>query len=531
MIEPCNPTASLDPSINQQFQRALALYHQGQRAEAQSRLRRVTAADPCHRESLHLLAIIAAQDRKLAVALELFERALSVDPNNAALHADKGLVLRQLRRWDDALGSYDRALALDPGLAQAHLNRGAVLKELERWREALASYDRMLAIHPGHGEAHYNRANLLQQLGRFDAALAGYERAIAYNPNNAAAHANRGGVLRQLGRWDEAEASYTRAIAIDPGDAGAYFNRAIVRLTKGDFYSGLTEYEWRFRDPNCPSFTELRNFPQPRWTGAKPASGRSIFLHCEQGFGDVIQFCRYASLLKDLGVETILEVPRPLLGLLASLQGISRLVPRGAPPPAFDYHSPLLSLPLALNATLEKIPSPGKYLSCNASKVEQWRRRLGERSMPRVGLVWSGNASFINEDRRRIPLEKLIRHLPQGLEYFRLQKDLRDSDRKVLNANPQLRDFTSELADFEDTAALCECMDLVISTCTSVAHLSSALGKRTWILLAHIADWRWFLDRDDSPWYASARLYRQASNGDWDGVLRRVAIDLEKIRS
>jgi hypothetical protein len=253
-----------------------------------------------------------------------------------------------------------------------------------------------------------------------------------------------------------------------------------------------------------------------------------LLLHSEAGLGDTLQFCRYATLAAAQGATVLLEVQPPLVSLLAGLEGVSQVLPsRGALPP-FDYHCPLMSLPLAFNTTLDTIPVAPSYLRNDVAKVEHWRKRLGERTRPRIGLTWSGNANQPIEPRRRIPLADWLPHLPREFEYFCLQKELREADRAARDSSGLIVSFDDDLPDFAATAALSECMDLVISVDTSLAHLSGALGQRTWVLLSFVPDWRWLLDRADCPWYPGMKLYRQKTAGDWSPVFARVATDLRR---
>jgi hypothetical protein len=295
-------------------------------------------------------------------------------------------------------------------------------------------------------------------------------------------------------------------------------------LSCGDFGKGWTDYEWRWSNDKGSYILDRRLFPQPLWLGDESIAGKRILLHSEQGLGDTLQFCRYAKSVSELGAHVVLEVQPPLASVLAKLDGVSQLVTRGNALPEFDYHCPLLSLPLAFKTTLETIPIRDRYLCAETSKITHWQRRLGEKTKPRVGLVWNGKRRTEND--RSILLADLIQCLPGDFQYVSLQKEVRDPDSRTLNAHPEILDFRAEAKDFSDTAALCECMDVVISVDTSAAHLSAALGRKTWILLPYIADWRWLIDRATSPWYESATLYRQAIMGDWRGVFEKVAADL-----
>jgi len=459
-------------------------------------------------------------------ALASFDQSIAIKPGFAQAHCNRGDLLHELRRLDQARLSYAHAIAAEPGHADALLGCGNVLKEMQQWDAAMACYDRAIAARPGFAEAHSNRGLLLHELGRYEAAIVSYALAIAAKPGFAAAHSHRGNALLQLNRVGEAIASYDRAIAISSGYAEVYFNRSVAWLLAGDFARGWPDYEWRWLNENGPNIKERRHFPQPLWLGQAPIAGKTILLHSEQGLGDTLQFCRYAKAVAALGARVILEVPEPLIELLGTLDGVTQLVPKGMPLPDFDCHCPLLSLPLAFKTRLDTIPCAGPYLRADAAKVAFWQRTLGDQTRPRIGLVWRGNPNHANDRNRGIRLAGLTPHLPDGLQYVSLQKNLQEADRRTLAANPQILDLTGELRDFSDTAALCECLDLVISVDTSVAHLSAALGRKTWVLLPFSPDWRWLLDRDDSPWYDSVSLYRSTRTGDWTHVTARIAADL-----
>ena len=430
--------------------------------------------------------------------------------------------------FERAIQLYDRAIALAPALAEPYYKRANVLKSAGRPAEAVASYDQAIEREPDYAHAYCNRGVVQQSLGRMEEALISYERAIALQPTDAVAHYNRALLMQEWARWDEALESYDHAVAIDPQFADAQYNRSILQLFMGDFEPGWRGYEWRWINAHRLGIGQVREFTEPRWLGREDISGKRLLLYSEAGLGDTLQFCRYATLCKRLGATVILEVQAPLCGLLRSLEGVSELVSAGSRLPAFDYQCPLLSLPLAFNTTLDTIPSPSSYLSADRERVAQWHSRLGERRRPRVGLVWSGNPRNPLNSRRSIPLGELLGQLPTEFEYFRLQTEVREPDRVALKSNPSIVSFDDDLLDFENTAALCKCMDVIVTVDTSVAHLAGTLGHKTWVLLPHTPDFRWLRDRDDSPWYPSFSLYRQTSPGDWKAVLDRVAAHLHK---
>jgi predicted O-linked N-acetylglucosamine transferase (SPINDLY family) len=550
------------PRLPARFQQAVSWHREGRLADAQSLYDDILAAEPRHFNALHLSGMLAAQRGDPARAVELIGAALDVDPDNALAQFNLGSALDDLKQWDPALAAYDRAIAIKGDFAEAHANRGLVLQKLERCGEAAASYRRALAINPdfatahsnlgaalkdlgnlegaiasceravsiepNHAEAHCNRGNALRELGELSAALAGYDRAIAIRPDYAAAHVNRGNLLVDLMRLTEARESFDRAIALQADCAEAYFSRGILSLLGGDFERGLVEYEWRWKVPGGPSSKERRDFRQPLWLGDASLAGKRILLHGEQGLGDTLQFCRYAQRVADLDATVILEVPGSLVGLLSGLRGVSRLLTKGDELPDFDFHCPLMSLPLAFRTTPERIPAAAGYLRGDAEMISRWQARLGPRTRPRIGLAWSGSTKHPNDRRRSVAFAQLMRSLPPAFHYFCLQKEVRAAERHELETHANLAHFPNDL-NFPATAALCEVLDLVISVDTSIAHLSAALGKKTWVLLPFNPDWRWLLNRADSPWYPSATLYRQERFGDWDGVLSRVASDLIRL--
>jgi tetratricopeptide (TPR) repeat protein len=539
---------------------ASALHRSGRLAEAQAVLERLLEAEPGHFEALFLTALIAAQSGHVGRAVELFDKAIGVRPDHAAAHCNRGVALAelddfagalssydraillkpdyataysnrgnvqtQLGQLDAALSSFDRAVAINPDLAEAYVNRGAVLKDLGRYEAALRSYDQALALRSNLPEAHSNRGMVLKELKQWEAALASYNQAIACKPDYAEAYLNRGVLLAEFNRLESAVANYDRAIAIEPDFAAAYVNRSMASLLAGNFAAGWVDYEWRWKDETGTSARERRDFSQPLWLGEQCLSGKAILIYSEQGLGDTLQFCRYAKPLAELGARVILEVQKPLESLLTGLTGVSRLVARGGVLPEFDYQCPLLSLPLAFKTRLESIPAATRYIHADATNAAHWHSKLP--SGPRIGLMWSGNAMNRRDRCRSIALADLIRYLPAEFHYVSLQKEVRDSDAQALRSSSALMNFADDQQDFADAAALCECMDLVISVDTSVAHLSGALGRETWILLPFSADWRWLLDRDDSPWYPTVKLYRQARSGDWREVLARVSADLRR---
>ena len=507
------------------------------------------------------LALQAVGD--FAAALQSFERAIALKPDHAAAHFNRGNVLKALARVDEAIESYDRAIALHAKFTEAHYNKGVLLGELGRFDEAVASYDRVVGCRSDHAEAFYNRGHALRALGRFDpalqsfdqaiaarnnypeaylnrgevleelaqpeAALASYEHAIGLRPHYAKALYNRGNVFKALRRFDDAIASYEFCIRLEPDHADAHFNKAMVLLVRGDFDAGWAEHEWRWKSKNGPARHQIKQFAQALWLGREDLEGTTILLHWEQGLGDTIHFCRYAQVLERRGAKVILLVQRRLVEVLANLAGVAQLVAEGDELPNFDVHCPLMSLPLALTTRLETIPSAPRYLSAQPALIDEWHDRLCAKTRPRIGLVWYGNPGHSGDRHRSLALDELLAGLPRDVDYVSLQWELRGVDAVALRANPIMLTFPDPL-DLKNTAALIECLDLVICVDTSIAHLSAALGRKTWLLLSADPDWRWLTDRDDSPWYPSMKLYRQQKLDDWSDALERVAADVSALK-
>jgi tetratricopeptide (TPR) repeat protein/ADP-heptose:LPS heptosyltransferase len=466
--------------------------------------------------------------KQYQAAIASFDKAIALKPDCPEAYFDRALTLSQLEQNRAALAGYDQAIASKPDFAEAHCNRGNVLMELEQFEAALDSYNQAIAIRAGYAMAYSNRGSVLKKLGRLEASLASYNQAIAINGDYAEAHFNRGVVLNELNCWDAALASYDRAIAIQADYAEAYCQKSYVQLLMGDLKEGWLNSEWRWKSKYASDIHEKRYFSQPLWLGNQPISGRTILLHSEQGLGDTIQFCRYAKLVADLGAKVILEVQEPLVTLLTDLEGVSRLISRRTEAVDFDYQCPLLSLPLAFQTELDTIPAPVRYLRSDAVKVARWRVKLGKQNAPRIGLAWRGNPKNTNDHNRSIALANLIHYLPCDFQYVSLQKEVLSGEEKALHAAANILHFADDQHDFSDAAALCECMDAVVSVDTSLAHLGAALGKPTWILLPFSADWRWLAERADSPWYPTATLYRQKNARDWKGVLEQLQTDLLK---
>ncbi|MGA8970281.1 MAG: tetratricopeptide repeat protein, partial [Pseudolabrys sp.] len=458
--------------------------------------------------------------RRYEEALTSYDRALALLPTLVEAISNRGITLAELKRYDEALDAFARAIALRPNDAELFNKRGVILDQIKRPAESLADYDRALALRPDYTDALYNRGNALHDLKRFDEALACYDQLLPLRPNDGNTFNNRGKILKELNRYDEAFACSARALALLPENIVAHCNESLMRLLTGDFARGFLEYEWRWRKADMAP--AQRNFPQPLWLGEGDIAGKTILLHSEQGFGDAIHFCRYAPLVAARGARVILEVRPPLVQLMGSLAGPAEIVASGDALPAFDIHCPLLSLPLAMGTRLDTVPAQVPYLSVASDKAAEWGARLGAKTRPRIGLAWSGNVIHERDKERSIGLRNFLRLLDIDATFVSLHKEVGADDVAVLAERSDILHFGDALADYADTAALIAQLDLVVSVDTSVVHLAGALAKPVWILVTYVPDWRWMLEREDSPWYPTARLFRQTAAREWDSVLARV---------
>jgi tetratricopeptide (TPR) repeat protein len=507
--------------------RGAALKELRRYGEAAASFLRVVSLRPDYVEAHRNLGNALWDQDRLEEALACYDRALAIEPGHAGALMNRGNALQRLKRYDEAVASYRQVLSANPEFAVAHCNLGIALRDQGRLEQAIASYQRALSLDSQSAQAHFGLGNALKDQGKLEEALASYGRALALKADFVDALNNRSAALLALNRCQEALASYEKVLAIEPGYAVAHANLGACRLLVGDFEGGWPEYEWRWRSEHYLSAP--REFLQPLWLGKEDIAGKTILLHAEQGFGDTIQFARYVEAVARRGATVILEVQPALLSLLSGIAGASRLVGRGEPLPHFDVHCPLLSLPLAFGTRLQTIPAAVPYLGPAAANVRRWRDKLGASGVPRVGIAWSGNPDNPNDRNRSMALRKLMALQIPEARLISVQKEVRPADAKVLAANPHIGDFGTRLGDFSDTAALLSLMDVVVSVDTSVVHLAGALGKPVWVLLPFAPDWRWLMDREDSPWYPTARLFRQPGVGDWDSVVNRVKRELQRL--
>lgn len=527
--------------------------------EALSCYDRATALLPTAGEIHSLRGNALRKSGQFEAALAAYEKALTLNPGDAETLCNQGIVLKELGRHDLAVRSCDAAIALQPRMAQAHANRGAALAANNRHKEALLSlntacelapaialihmhmgislhalgeyqvatekYRQAISLNPADANAHHNLGISLLHLRQHEAALESFESALSLNSQLADVHVNRGLALAETGKTVEALVSYEQAIKINPALRIAHRNQSHLYLQLGQYEKGWEKLEWRLMSND--NKVNQRLFSKPLWLGNEPVAGKTVLLHSEQGLGDTLQFCRYARHVSALGARVILEVQQPLLRLLQGLDGTSDVVAQNNTPSSFDFHCPLMSLPHALKNSVGSAPAACTPIRADDSQVAVWQARLKNRTRPRIGFVWRGNKQHKNDHNRSIQLPDFTNLLNGEFEFICLQKEMSDAERQILTAMPGILQAGEHLKDFSDTAALCEVIDLIITVDTSVAHLAGSMGKQVWILLPFNPDWRWMLERSDTPWYPSARLYRAERLQGWQHVIANVRADLQ----
>jgi pentatricopeptide repeat protein len=518
--------------------KARALFNQGDREGASAILLKILADDFKNADAFELLGIIALQNSEFELALECFNFAINIDQTFVAAYANRAATQIAMGCYEDANESIDRVFALRKPGPKDWFNRGLVLQYQKRYSEAVLAYEQALAGDSRLINALQNLGNCYCEIGSWQKAVEIFNQMIEKDSSKADAFISRGVAYQSMGQLEEAKRDYIAVLRQSPHNAKAELNLAIAELMGGEYLEGWQRYEARWRQSE--EVIEHRNFTAPK-LASKEVAGKTILLHAEQALGDCIQFSRYATVLGRMGARVLLEAPSTLCELLTSLHHVAEVIPRNDHKsgdlahanPNVDYHIPLMSMPGVMGTTLESVPWDGPYLKASSTFTQAWAERLGPRTKPRIGLVWSGGLRddqphlWASNRRRNLPLhllQPLSRHpfewvsIQLGTEALEEWALLREQQKAQLT----LLDFTEHLTDFSQTAALIEQIDLVITVDTSVAHLAAAMGKPTWILNRYDSCWRWMLSRSDSPWYPTVRIFRQPKPGDWQAVVQAV---------
>lgn len=550
-----------DYEADQTVRGAFAILNTGRPHDAAQLFRKVLADRPLHAHALNGLGLVALgtgeleqsaacfakaaavepdnpgfqmnlgtalmKQRRFAEAEQLYRKVVTRAPNDANAHSNLAIVLAQLGRLDEAIASAHRAIAINPGIIGAHTNLAMFLKQKGLYAEAVQAYKTGLDLAPNHSGLLSEYATYLARAGRLDEALEVHRQAIGAAPSSSQVYMNLGFLLQGELRMEEAIDAYRKALQLAPDNALCHLNLAVGLLLAGQWEEGLHEYEWRLK--NLDFYT--RSFLPKRWDGSDPA-GKTLAIRCEQGIGDSFNFIRYAEPIAQRGARIIVEAHAPSARIIASAPGVSEVFIQGQPTPHFDFEIPIASLPLIAQARPDRIFAPIPYLRTDAQRVEAWRDRLTQYpARLKVGIVWAGSEQNPRDASRSM---KLADFAPlagiEGVRLFALQKGIAAMQIFSAPAEMQIVDFAPFLNSFDDTAAALSNLDLLISVDTSVAHLAGALGRPAWTLLERAPDWRWMLNRSDTPWYPTMKLFRQPRTGDWDAVIGEVVKELPEFK-
>ncbi|MEO5329856.1 MAG: tetratricopeptide repeat protein [Magnetococcus sp. THC-1_WYH] len=497
---------------------AMACQADGNQGEAEACYERAIALRPDYFEALFHLGNLFMMLGRFAEAAQRYRRALQINPRSVEVLANLGSAYLKRGQWEDAHLSFLRALEIRPFEPGILTNLATVQHKMGHGDQAMATYDCVLSLVPDFPDALLNRGHVAHEWNRLDEAEASYRRALVVRPDFPEAMTGLGIVAHKRGQFDLALGWFHSALQRNPNLATAHYNASLTRLLTGDLAAGWAQYEWRWLTEEMPP----HGFMQPLW-GGDVVTGQTILLHCEQGFGDSIQLIRYAPVVQVLGMRVAVFCPPPLKRLFATVRGIDHLASASPELPPCHYQAPLMSLPYLLGSTLASIPCNTPYLFSEEAKKEYFRELLAPIVGLKVGLAWSGNPRHINDRNRSMDPEIMARLCALSkINFISLQKELSAREQAIFSKNANFFDFCRQLEDFADTAALVSQLDLVICVDTAVAHLAGAMAKPGWVLLPKIADWRWLLDRDDSPWYPSLRVFRQSDDGDWHTVISQV---------
>lgn len=507
---------------DQRLEEAQALFKAGKFEEAKLIFAELVERHPMHGVAWQGLGYVAGKQRQYERAVQYLAQAQQYLPPSLEIYVQLTYLSKLARLNEQALSWVEQGLRLAPRDYEALSYKTGILIELGRYEEAVAHIRQVLEIYPNDAQLYFQFGQISGVMGRLQDEEDAYRRALQIKPDALQVRVNLGVALRDQFKFDEALSQFNHVLKVDPNHAGARTNRAQLNLLLGNLPQGWKDYEWRWLDGVASHGIE-----GPRWQApksVKAAQSCKLLIHAEQGFGDTIQFSRYVATLNTLfpKTEIIFRVQHELVSFLRPNFPQINVQSAQDPMVEFDAHLPLLSAPFALEKYLQAIPALVSPFSVSEEKYREWGARLGVKNRGRVGLVWSGRPTHLNDKNRSVTLTHMLSLLSERHDFYSLQKEIRPQDQQVLSGESRLQSFGADLHDFSDTAALCQHMDLVISVDTSVAHLAASLGRPTWVMLPHLPDWRWQLNRSDTDWYDTVRLFRQASPGKWAEVIEQV---------
>ena len=515
---------AMNPQLQFMLQQAIQAFQNRNFDRADSILKKVIQIDANNLPALHVLGLIKASQANYREAVDFLSRAASIHPSDASIQYNLAKALSDCGQDIESIPHHKMAVQLAPNNPEAWLNYGNTVSKLCYHDDASTHYDQALSLKPDYVEAWFNKANAMHELKRYDEAITHYDQALSLKPDYAEAWSNKGLTLVELNFHNEAIAAYSNAIELDDKFFDAYWNKATAQLTIGNFEEGWINYEYRwkrreteyYRHDDILLLQNLDNISQKR-----------VLVWCDQFYGDSIQFIRYINELVSLNAIIFLEAHPPLKDIFKNSFPECICISIGSPVPEVDYQISISSLPLIFNTTFQKIPKSIPYLKCSKQAFDKWSEILDlESNKINIAVACSGNTTHFKNDKKRPIKLEVFKPLLQVANLFLVQKNIEEVDKAFLLSHPEINFLGNQIQNFDDTAAIIQKMDLTISIDTSIAHLSGAIGKKTWVLVSCSPDWRWMLNKEDSPWYLTVKLYRQPTIDDWVSVIDKVNSDL-----
>ena len=477
-----------------------------------------------HADALFGIGIILEKQQKYDLALQFLSRAIESNPGKTQALLMRGSIFRKQGMSKNAILDFTEVIANHPDNFEVLIARGITLGQSSQFRMAINDFSMAIKINGNSAEAFYNRGVAYEKLYEFEAAVEDYSMAIKLNPHDYKAYNNRGVAWREIKCFDAALKDFEKSVEINADFAEGFYNKSLTLLSVCALDEGFKLFEYRWKTAHFQS--QLRHFLQPLWLGDEDLTGKTILVHSEQGLGDSIQFCRYIKFFEKMECRVLLEIEKPLMSLMRSLLPRECIFEKGSALPKFDVHCPMMSLPHAFGTSPNNIPFSNSYFSAQGKQVEQWRQHLKGSKKPLIGLAWRGNPNHVNDQRRSAKLDELIGFLSTDCEWVSLEKFPTSEERILIENSSHVKQFTTKMGDFAETAALCFVLDAVIAVDTSTAHLAASIGINTHLLLRDCADWRWFQNRSDTPWYSSMTLHRKPDDIHWGRMVEIAVKDI-----
>ena len=512
------------PTTKTKIEEADILNSQNELDKAYKVYKEILGENKGHADALFGIGIILEKQQKFDLAIQFLSKAIESDPCKMHTLLTRGRIFRLRGMFENAISDFTEVIRRHSDNSEALIARGITFGQTTQFDKAIDDFSSAIRINSNRAEAFYNRGVVYEKLHEFDSAIEDYSIAIKLNPHDHKAFNNRGVAWRETKCFDAAIKDFDKSIEINPDFAEGFYNKSLTLLSVGALVEGFKLFEYRWKTAHFQS--QLRHFSQPLWLGDEDLTGKTILIHSEQGLGDSIQFCRYIKFFEKMECRVLLEIEKPLMSLMQSLLPRECIFEKGSGLPKFDVHCPLMSLPHAFSDSLSNIPFSGPYFSSKGKQVEQWRQRLKGSGKPTIGLAWRGNPNHVNDQRRSAKLDELIGYLSTDCEWVSLEKFPTPQELRLIENTNHVKQFATKIGDFAETAALCSALDAVIAVDTSTAHLSASIGINTHLLLRDCADWRWFQNRSDTPWYCSMTLHRKLAETSWGELLEMAVADI-----